>query len=169
MPQKNWTVSFPPDLNQLPALLYRARFAIVIAFSLMLLLLSCKKSSSDPAQPVSLVQQYFEDNILNHDFQVQLATDTGVNITSQFTGYIFRLTKGSGLSGPMTGSNSLIAFYGTWSSNSDYSKLTISLPALPSCFIFLNREWKFTKKTLPIMELAPWGTTDPKVLHMERL
>ena len=169
MPQKNWTVSLPADLSKLPGLLYRARFAIVIAFSLMLLLLSCKKSSSDPAQPVSLVQQYFEDNILNHDFQVQLATDTALNITSQFTGYIFRLTKGSGLSGPMTSHIGLSVYNGTWSSNSDYSKLTITLPVTPACFIFLNRDWKFTKKTLPIMEFAPWGTTDPKVLHMERL
>jgi hypothetical protein len=33
---------------------------------------------------------------------------------------------------------------------------------------FLNREWRFTKKSLPQMELAPWGTTEPLVLHMLR-
>ena len=48
------------------------------------------------------------------------------------------------------------------------SKLVITLPTTPSIFVFLNREWRFTKKALPEMELAPWGTTEPLVLHMLR-
>ena len=57
-------------------------------------------------------------------------------------------------------------YSGTWSSNTDYSKLVITLPSTPSEFVFLNREWRFTKKAFPQMELAPWGTTEPLVLHM---
>jgi hypothetical protein len=71
----------------------------------------------------------------------------------------------------MTGTKDGITYSGTWSCNEDYSKLVISLtsPSVPAAFGFINRSWKFTKKALPIMELAPWGTTDPKILHMRRL
>ena len=71
----------------------------------------------------------------------------------------------------MTGTKDGIVYTGTWVSNADYSQLAINInsPSVPPEFIFLNRVWRFTKKSLPIMELAPYGTTDPKVLHMRRL
>jgi len=61
-----------------------------------------------------------------------------------------------------------VTYTGTWSSNDDYSKLVITLPNPPSEFSFLSREWRFTSKNLPTLELAPWGSTDPIVLHMRR-
>lgn len=155
----------------MPELFYRSRFIIAIAFAVILLCSSCSKSPLDilnqPSQ--SFLQQYFEDNILNRDFKVKLATDSTVDLTTQFSGYTFRLTKNTLLNGPMTAVNGSLTYTGTWSSNDDYSKLVISLPSSVTAFIFLNREWRFTKKAVPIMELAPWGTTEPKVLHMERL
>ena len=71
----------------------------------------------------------------------------------------------------MTGTKAGVKYTGTWSVNEDFSKLVINIisPSIPIEFIFLNRAWKFTKKALPVMELAPWGSTDPKVLHMRRL
>jgi len=170
MPQKSLRPSIQFKPGSLPEFLYRQRFIIVVAVSVLLLLAGCKKSSTEPS-PVQLtyLQQYFEDNILNRDFTVKLATDNGTNITAQFNGYLFRLTKSTLLNGPMTATNGISNYNGTWSSNDDYSKLTISfLASPPPEFGFINREWKFTKKTIPVMELAPWGTTEPKVLHMER-
>ncbi|MEI7735692.1 MAG: hypothetical protein WCI49_09500 [Ferruginibacter sp.] len=155
----------------MPELFYRSRFIIAIVIAVILLCSSCSKSPLDilnqPSQ--SFLQQYFEDNILNRDFKVKLATDSTVDLTTQFSGYTFRLTKNTLLNGPMTAVNGSLTYTGTWSSNDDYSKLVISLPSSVPSFIFLNREWRFTKKAVPIMELAPWGTTEPKVLHMERL
>jgi hypothetical protein len=71
----------------------------------------------------------------------------------------------------MTGTKAGVTYSGTWTSNDDYSKLIISLttPTPPAEFSFINRSWKFTKKAVPVLELAPWGTTEAKVLHMERL
>ena len=127
----------------------------------------CKKSVVEQAQTTYL-QQQFEDNILNKNFRVYLATDNGVDLTAQFTGYTFVLYKSSYYDGPMTAVKSGVTYNGTWGSNDDYSKLVITFPSAPAEFVFLNRDWKFTKKSLPIMELAPWGTLEPKVLHMER-
>jgi hypothetical protein len=147
---------------------YRFRIIIALAFAALLLLSSCSKEALAAANR-GLLEQYFEDNILNKDFIVQLATDNGTDLTTQYNGYTFRLTKNTLLDGPLTATTGTTVYTGTWSSNDDYSKLVISLPNTVAPFSFLSREWKFTKKAVPVMELAPWGTTDPKVLHMQRL
>jgi hypothetical protein len=144
------------------------RIWIAITLAVVLLLSGgCVKKEITQVQQDAL-QQYFETNILNRDFTVQLATDNGTDYTPQYSGYLFKLLKNTLADGPMTATKSGMVYTGTWSCNSDYSKLTITLPSSPAEFGFLNREWKFTKKAVPLMELAPWGTTEPKVLHMER-
>lgn len=148
---------------------FRSRFLIALLAAIVLLATSCKKSIVEPIQ-VNILEQYFEQNILNNDFIVSLAQDNGTDITADYAGYKFRLLKNTYYDGPMTGTRNGVVITGTWSSNEDYSKLQISLtqPATPPEFGFLNRAWRFTRKALPVMELAPWGTTDPKVLHMQR-
>jgi hypothetical protein len=152
--------------ESMPVIIYKSRFFIAVAFATLLLLLGgCKKVIEQKQQNL------FEDNIINRDFVVSLATDNGADITAQFSGFTFRLAKNTLLDGPMTASNSLFSIAGTWSANDDYSKLTINLPSttIPS-FAFLSREWKFTSKAnFPDLELAPWGTTEAKVLKMKRL
>jgi len=168
MPQKKTQLSLSQKVDSLPDFLYRSRFVIVVLLSIILLLASCSKSAIE-AKYVSAAQQYFEDNVLNRDFRVELATDNGTDITSQYTGFLFKLTKNTYYDGPLTATSGTTVYSGTWSSNEDYSKLVISLPTAPPSFAFLIREWKFTDKTFPILKLAPWGTTEPDVLHMERL
>lgn len=139
-------------------------------FTVTILLLTvpgCSKKAVEEVQATYL-QQQFESNILNKNFRVHLATDTGADLTSQYAGYTFVLYKSSYYDGLMTAVKNGITYNGTWSCNDDYSKLSINFPSAPAEFVFLNRAWRFTKKSLPIMELAPWGTTDPKVLHMEQ-
>lgn len=154
------------------ALLYKGRFVVAIAFALVLLLLgSCKKLAA-VAGSRSALEALFEENLLNRNFVVYLATDNGTNLTSQYTGYNFILTKTTSFyDGLITGTRAGITYAGTWTSNEDYSKLIINIvsPSTPAEFIFINRSWKFTKKAFPVMELAPWGNTEPKVLHMQRL
>jgi hypothetical protein len=145
----------------------RLFIAVTIAAILLLFASSCKKTIAAEAQQ-SVLEQYFEQNILGKDFTVHLATDNGTDLTSQYNGYFFRLIKSTLLNGPMTATKGGVVYNGTWSCNDDYSKLTITLPISPAEFGFLIREWKFTKKAVPIMELAPWGSLEPKVLHMQR-
>lgn len=128
---------------------------------------SCGKSATEAAQ-LTYAQQQFEDNILTKNFRVHLATDNGVDLTSQYSGYTFVMLKSTYYDGPMTAVKAGVTYNGTWSSNEDYSKLVINFTAVPAEFTFLIRDWRFTRKALPIMELAPWGTLEPKVLHMER-
>lgn len=148
-------------------LIYKSTALFFTALTCLLFFSGCSKSAIEAAQ-TTYAQQQFEDNILNKNFRVYLATDNGADLTAQYTGYTYLLLKSTYYNGPMTAVKNGITYNGTWSSNDDYSKLVITFPSTPAEFIFLNREWKFTKKALPIMELAPWGTLEPKVLHMER-
>ena len=147
--------------------MYRPAVVFYTALMILLIFNGCSKSPVEAIQQ-SAYEQQFEDNILNKNFRVYLAVDNGADLTAQYSGYTYVLYKTTYYDGPMTAVKSGITYNGTWSSNADYSKLVISFPSAPAEFIFLNREWKFTKKSLPIMELAPWGTLEPKVLHMER-
>lgn len=150
-------------------MLFRSRLLIAMTAAILLLATACKKPA--PEYVMNVYEQYFETNILNTDFKVLLATDNGNDLTPQYEGYRFRLLKNTYYDGPMTGTRNGVTISGSWSSNDDYSKLVITLnqPSVPTEFQFLNRQWRFTRKAIPVMELAPWGTTDPKVLHMERL
>jgi hypothetical protein len=144
-------------------------FIIALLFaSLILVATGCKKGEN-PA--VQLYEQYFEENVLNSDFVVQLATDNGADHTAQYSGWVFRLLKNTYYDGPMTAVKAGITYTGTWSCDQAYGRLTINInqPSIPAEFVFINKAWRFTKKELPVMELAPWGTTDPQVLHMRRL
>jgi hypothetical protein len=156
----------------MPFFLNKGRFIIAILLAMLLLLMSSCKKLAIAAGSRSQLESLFEENVLNKNFVVRLATDNGTDITSQFAGYNFVLTKTTSFyDGPMTGTKAGVTYSGTWTSNDDYSKLIINLntPTPPAEFGFINRSWKFTKKAVPVLELAPWGSTDPKVLHMERL
>ena len=159
-----------PHLNII-SFFFKWRLWLAILLSAIILCTqSCSKTGSAVATD-DLLKQYFETNVLNRDFKVYLATDNGTNLTAQYDGYIFRLLKNTYFDGPMTAVKNGVTISGTWSSNEDFSKLVITLtqPSTPAEFYFINRQWKFTRKAFPVMELAPWGSTDPKVLHMERL
>ena len=165
---ENIPIFIKNKLEDMPAKAFRSRYIIAILFAILLLATGCKKTKDAVTQDI--LQQYFETNILNRDFTVVLATDNGTDLTSQYNGYIFRLLKNTDYDGQMTGIKNGVTTTGTWSCNEDFSKLTISLtmPSIPAEFVFLNRPWRFTKKAVPVMELAPWGSSDPIVLHMER-
>jgi hypothetical protein len=156
--------------DEMPIMIYNYRYFIALLAAAVLLLGSCKKTVETVSQQT--LQQYFEETILNKNFVVQYAKDTTTDITSNYNNDTFVLKKGAtDYDGAMTGKSTGVIYTGTWSSNEDYSKLIINInvPTPPAAFTFINRPWKFTKKSLPIMELAPWGSTDPKVLHMRRL
>lgn len=131
----------------------------------ILLFAACKKGIGDNNP---LLEKYFETNILTRDFVVSLAKDSTADLTANYTGYIFVLLKDDLYHGPMTAQKDGVTYDGTWSSNSDYSKLIITLPASPPEFKFLTRSWRFTSKNLPTLKLAPWGSSDPAVLNMLR-
>lgn len=138
------------------------RNVFLLLFS-VLLFTSCKKPE---IKGNALLEQYFESNILNRNFIVSLAKDTAIDLTSNYNGYIFVLLKTDMYHGPLNATKNNVVYEGAWSSNDDYSKLTITLPNAPSEFVFLTRNWRFTSKNLPTLKFAPWGSTDPKALNM---
>ena len=133
--------------------------------SFLLLCASCKKGNTGNNP---LLEKYFETNILNRNFIVSLAKDNTTDFTVNYNGYVFVLLKSDLYHGPLQATKNGTVYTGTWSSNSDYSKLVITLPNSPSEFIFLTRAWRFTSKNLPTLKLAPWGSSDPIQLDMQR-
>lgn len=154
----------------LTELIFKKRLLIALALAgLILLLQNCSKNGPTPTE--DLYQQYFEQNILNSDFVVSLADDNGTVITGQYNGWVFKLFKNTYYDGPMTAIKNGVTYSGNWTCTADYGKLTISLtqPSVAPELVFLNRSWRFTKKELPVMEFAPWGSSAPTKLHMRRL
>ncbi|MFZ4057159.1 MAG: hypothetical protein ACOYKE_03435 [Ferruginibacter sp.] len=150
----------------------KAHTFLVLALFILIVLGGCKKASTNNGGSTNPVEIYFADNVLNKNFIVDFASDNGTDITSQYLGYTFVLTKTTSYyDGQMTGTKGGTIYSGTWSSNSDYSKLVITLntPSIPTEFQFINRQWRFTRKAFPVMELAPWGASPNYVLHMRRL
>jgi hypothetical protein len=124
----------------------------------------CTKSDSDTAlDPIVFV----DNNFVNKDLSVHLAVDNGTTVTTQYNGYTFRFTKNSATGGTVSVSNTLLNYSGTWSTSTDHTTITMALPTPPNEFAFLNRQWKFTKYSTPIMELAPNASGDSKVLHFQ--
>lgn len=161
---------FMRKFDEMPTMIYSYRYYIVLLLAAALLLGSCKKKVEDISQQT--LQQYFEEQFLNKNYIVEYASDNTTDITSNYSNDTFVLKKGSTYyGGEMTGSKAGVTYTGTWNSNEDYSKLDINIntPTPPSEYGFLNRSWRFAKKSIPVMELSPWGSTDPKVLHMRRL
>ena len=127
---------------------------------------SCKKTLS--SANTTVLEQYFETNILTKNFAVTLATDSTADITSDYTGEIFVLLETDLYHGPLQATKNGVVYMGTWSANSDYSQLIITLPDPPAEFAFLSRAWRFTSKNVPTMALSPWGSTAPIALQMTR-
>lgn len=141
----------------------------ILLFAGLMLQTSCKKLIEDIQR--NWAEDYFEDNIMERNFRITLAENGTDDITSLYTGYTFVLYKNTFYDGPMTATKDGVTYNGTWACNEDYGKLTIQIthpdPA-GSGFAFLNRSWRFTRKALPVLEFAPWGSTQPHVLHMIR-
>ncbi len=134
-------------------------------FIAALFFISCKKGGTSGG---SRLEQYFETNVINKNFIINFASDNGTNLTANYADYTFRLLKTDFYHGPLEAQKNSTIVTGTWSSNEDYSKLIITLPNSPSELIFLTRQWRFTKKRPEQLELAPWGSNGPVILHMKR-
>ncbi len=131
-----------------------------------ILCFSCKKTIQKIE--LSIAENYFNNNLIGKDFVITLATDSTTDLTSDYSGYTFVLLKTDYYHGPLQVTKGTNKYMGTWSCNEDYSKLTIVLPDSVPVFRFLTRNWRFTKKDVPTLKFAPWGSTAPIALNMTR-
>ncbi len=144
------------------------KFILILGIALTgtILFSSCDKD--DTSNPSMTNEEYFTNNALNRDFLVHLATDNGTDITAQFAGFTFRLTKTASLSGNISASNDILTENGTWSIDAAYDKITFNFPTSTiSSLAFFNKQWQFTSRNSALIELsAANGETD--VLHFQR-
>ena len=137
---------------------------ILLSFCISLCFVTCKKAETNSG---TVLQKYFETSVLNQNIIVNFASDSGTDITSNYTGYTFVLLKTDYYHGPLQVTTNGTVTTGSWSCNDDYSKLTITLPGTSPQFAFLSRSWRFTSKSQTVMKLAPWGSTAPLILYMQ--
>lgn len=130
------------------------------------ILFSCKKAIQNLGQ--SELEKYFSTYVIGSNFTVTLAKDSSADITNSYDGYTFVLLETDLYHGPLKATKGQNEYMGTWATNDDYSELDISLPDSIPEFQFLSRNWRFTKKTNPTLQLAPWGSSAPLVLYMTR-
>jgi hypothetical protein len=142
------------------------KFIFFFFLASIFLCFSCKKTIQKIEQ--SAAEKYFDNNLIGKNFIVTLASDSTTDLTSNYSGYTFVLLKTDFYHGPLEATKGANKYDGTWSCNDDYSKLTITLPDSIPEFKFLTRSWRFTKKDVPTLKLAPWGSTAPLVLYMTR-
>ena len=140
--------------------------SITTLFISAVILVSCKKQIQSLQQ--SILEKYFSTYVIGSNFTVTLAKDSSDDITNVYDGDTFVLLKTDLHHGPLKAVLGQNEYMGTWATNDDYSKLDISLPDSIPKFRFLSRSWRFTKKTNPTLELAPWGSSAPVVLYMTR-
>ena len=138
----------------------------VILFASITLCFSCKKTIQKIER--SAAENYFDNNLIGKNFIVSLAMDSTTDLTCNYAAYTFVLLKTDFYHGPLQATKGANKYDGTWSCNDDYSKLTITLPDSVPEFKFLTRSWRFTKKDVPTLKLAPWGSSAPLVLYMTR-
>lgn len=129
-------------------------------------LLFCTSCGKERPNDLLPLQQFFETNILNRDYIVSLAKDASGDITGEYEGYVFRLLKTDYYHGTLKVTKDGTVYEGTWRCDNDYGKLTIDLPASPGVFAFLTGDWRFLKKDIPTLQLAPWGSADQVQLNM---
>lgn len=172
MPLKNIVISTINKMKILP-LISLKKILLTALFGCMLLVISnCKKLELLSASQ-SALEKLFEQYVLNKKFVVNFANDGTMDITSKFSSYTFSFSKTTSFyEGTVTATKTGSSYIGTWTSNNDFSKLTINLttPAIPAELAFLNRAWKYTQKDPELLKLAPWYDDDgPKVLYIKRL
>ncbi|HRN92192.1 MAG TPA: hypothetical protein PLE75_05925 [Ferruginibacter sp.] len=144
-------------------------FLSVFILAGVIAMTGCKKIIEDIQR--NWAEDYFEDNIMERNFRITYAHNGTDDITSLYNGYTFVLYKNTFYDGPLTATKDGVTYNGTWACNEDYGKLTIQLthpdPA-GSGINFLTRSWRFTRKAIPVLEFAPWGSSQPHKLHMVR-
>lgn len=134
---------------------------IILTALIWMLWASCSKEkiAEDKAYEPDTMQAFFETYILGKDIRVTTAKFEGRDTTAMLSPYTFRLHKNTYYDGPFSAVNGSDTFWGSWQSNSDYSKLILDVRQ-NSALDWISISWKFKSKTISSLELIPWFDTD---------
>jgi hypothetical protein len=141
--------------------IYKLVLAAGLAFPAIMLLNGCSKS--EVHSTIASNENYLENTMLNRDLFVSGATDDGVNITDNFTGYTFRLesTIYGASSGLAYANNITNSIQGTWAVSGGKDKIVFDFPStLVANLAYMNKEWVITKGSNPIKLNAANGEND---------
>src|SRR5207302_8145584 len=89
---------------------------MIVVLLLISIFTGCKKTTT--SDPTNLLEQYFDINILGQIFIVNLATDSGTDLTPNYNGYTFKLIKTDYYHGPVEVKFGTSTYAGSWVANS---------------------------------------------------
>ncbi len=143
---------------------------------------SCKKEPAKPADTVqkdtvyndsaarAYMEKIFEAMVLNQPVRIILAVDSaGNNLTPSYQDMVIYLRKDTYYAGPLEILAQGTKHMGTWSSNSDYSRLNLEIQGIPEFAIFNSNPWRFTYKSINLLKIAPVKNPGQKTLHLEKV
>jgi hypothetical protein len=115
------------------------------------------------------MEKIFEAMVLNQPIRIILAVDSsGNNLTANYQDMVIYLRKDTYYAGPLEILAQGTKHLGTWSSNSDYSRLNLEIQGVPEFAIFNSNPWRFTYKSINLLKIAPVNNPGQKTLHLEK-
>jgi hypothetical protein len=128
-----------------------------------------KDSTFNDSATRAYMEKIFEAMVLNQPVRIILAVDSsGNNITPNYQDMVIYLRKETYYNGPLEILAKGTKHMGTWKSNSDYSRLDLSITGLPE-FAFFDKTWRFTYKSQTLLKIAPVLNPGKKTLHLEKI
>jgi hypothetical protein len=110
------------------------RLVPTMALGLLLLLLSCKKYVQKQEQNA------LEAEVTNGEWYVTGYEQNDSNITSTFSGYLFKFDANN----TVTGTDGNVSVSGQWTDNINARTITANFPGATAPLVYLNETWTIT-------------------------
>ena len=135
-------------------------------FLLFFLMISISTGCSKDDNGQTIDTASVATNVSSGNWVVHLYTDSGVNETSNYSGWVFVFNA----NGTATTSKAGVSFNGTWSTISDDGKIKFVL-VLNTANVQLNElsnDWVVKSSTATFLELEDDNTASAEVLHFQK-
>ncbi len=120
--------------------------------------ISCKKTVED--KKIDLLVQAMTNGV----WLVDLYTDAGTDITTDFQGYEFQFLE----NGTVMGTKNSVMTHGTWVGDINTQTITSDFPGAPYPLLKLNGTWKITDSYLDYVKSEMGTGTSKLVLHLKK-
>lgn len=128
---------------------YRVQYGLLFLLFTLLSGVQCKKVKED------LGRKFIIEAMTNGQWIVQVFTDANVDITADFTDYVFQFKE----DGKVIAVNSSTSAQttGTWEGNVNDLTIFSNFPGASEPLLRLNDTWKITNNTTKLVEAKPFS------------
>ena len=139
--------------------MYKIVLVAMLSFCAATLFNGCKKNDTATTSDTLPADQ----KLIDHNLLISFAKDDGSDITSNYTGLVFKYNgTAKSLSGSATAANGILNVTGTWALNATRNRITFAFPTnVISELSYLNKQWEITNpSTNPVVLKALFGEND---------